>query len=212
MTRRDPPLTPDTFHEDPDDLFDPDAALQAVRAAEEDAVGTTAPIKALEDTLPPSVPAHARVLPTATPEPVAPTELPEDTFETVHDPRIPAEQSFFKIGEAAEIVSVKPYVLRYWENEFSWIKPEKTSSRQRRYRRQDVALFLTIKRLRHDEQLTVAQTRDVIQEARRRGTGRPRSLFPSSAPPRALPDLSPVTRRLSERRQEVLALLEAVED
>src|SRR5262245_43667638 len=70
---------------------------------------------------------------------------PDDPrYETPEDPRIPGERMFFKIGEVAELTGIKPYVLRYWEVEFPWIKPEKTSSRQRRYRRQDIALLLKI--------------------------------------------------------------------
>ncbi len=88
-------------------------------------------------------------------------------FETVDDPRIPADQMYFKIGEVAKITGIKPYVLRYWEVEFPWIRPEKTSSRQRRYRRQDIALLFRIGRLRYEEQLTIDRTRQVIREDRR---------------------------------------------
>jgi len=58
-----------------------------------------------------------------------------------HQPRRPAllgEKLYFKIGEVARIVGVKPYVLRYWETEFSILKPGKTRSKHRLYRRRDV--------------------------------------------------------------------------
>src|SRR5687767_8612394 len=50
----------------------------------------------------------------------APAEFDEldDRYETLDDPRIPDGQSYFKIGEVAKIIGVKPYVLRYWEGEF----------------------------------------------------------------------------------------------
>jgi DNA-binding transcriptional MerR regulator len=83
--------------------------------------------------------------------------------ETLEDPRIPVGKQFFKIGEVARITGVKPYVLRYWETEFSWIKPTKTSARQRLYRRQDVALILEIRRLRHEEQRTIAEAKECIR-------------------------------------------------
>lgn len=83
--------------------------------------------------------------------------------ETLEDPRIPSGKQFFKIGEVARITGVKPYVLRYWETEFSWIKPTKTSARQRLYRRQDVALILEIRRLRHEEQRTIAEAKELIR-------------------------------------------------
>ena len=146
---------------------------------------------------------------TLRPEPLAETR---DITETVDDLRIPPNQTFFKIGEVAEIVGVKPYVLRYWENEFSWVKPEKTSSRQRRYRRQDVALLLQIRRLRHDEQLTVARTRELIRESRRRGApvGLPSSLSASPVDQDRLPPRA--HHALREMRTVLEGLLEAAQE
>ncbi|MCK6548464.1 MerR family transcriptional regulator [Myxococcota bacterium] len=92
-------------------------------------------------------------------------------FETPDDPRIPASQMYFKIGEVSQITGIKPYVLRYWELEFPWIRPEKTSSRQRRYRRQDLALLFRISRLRYAEHLTIEETRQQIREDRQKEKG-----------------------------------------
>jgi DNA-binding transcriptional MerR regulator len=61
------------------------------------------------------------------------------------------DKQYFKIGEVAEIAGVEPYVLRYWETEFRSIRPEKTRSNQRLYRRRDVEAVLQIKRLLYDE-------------------------------------------------------------
>ena len=52
-------------------------------------------------------------------------------------PSIPAKR-YFTIGEVSELCGVKPYVLRYWETEFSVIRPGKTRSQHRLYRRRDV--------------------------------------------------------------------------
>ncbi|MEE2901089.1 MAG: MerR family transcriptional regulator [Myxococcota bacterium] len=90
-----------------------------------------------------------------------------EDFETVKDPRIPASKQFFKIGEVSKITGLKPYVLRYWETEFSWVKPTKTSSRQRMYRRADVVMLLRIKRLRYQDHHTIASAREIIKESRR---------------------------------------------
>lgn len=65
------------------------------------------------------------------------------------------EKLYFRIGEVAKIVGVKPYVLRYWESEFPAIRPGKSRSRQRLYRRRDVEALLEIKRLLHDERYTI---------------------------------------------------------
>ena len=80
------------------------------------------------------------------------------SVETVPD------KLYFRIGEASRIVGVKPYVLRYWEKEFAAIKPEKSSSKQRLYRRQDVLLFCQIRRLLHDERFTIEGCRKKIAE------------------------------------------------
>ena len=81
------------------------------------------------------------------------------SVETVPD------KLYFRIGEASRIVGVKPYVLRYWETEFAAIKPEKSSSRQRLYRRQDVQLFCQIRHLLHDERFTIEGCRKQITSA-----------------------------------------------
>ena len=52
------------------------------------------------------------------------------------------DKPYFKIGEAARLCAVKPYVLRYWETEFKSLKPQKTRSQQRLYKRRDVELLV----------------------------------------------------------------------
>jgi DNA-binding transcriptional MerR regulator len=61
------------------------------------------------------------------------------------------DKPYFKIGEVAELAGVEPYVLRYWETEFRILRPEKTRSKQRLYRRKDVEAVLAIKKLLYDE-------------------------------------------------------------
>ena len=57
------------------------------------------------------------------------------------NPELP-DKLYFKIGEVAKLVGVKPYVLRYWETEFSVVRPGKTRSSHRLYRRRDVETLL----------------------------------------------------------------------
>jgi len=66
---------------------------------------------------------------------------------------------YFKIGEVAKIVGVEPYVLRYWESEFHSIRPGKTRSNHRLYRRRDIDALLEIKRLLHAERYTIEGAR-----------------------------------------------------
>ncbi len=78
---------------------------------------------------------------------------------------------YFRIGEVAKIVDVKPYVLRYWETEFSVLKPGKTPSRHRLYRRRDVETLLVIKNLLYEEGFTIAGAKKRLKEGRAvRGT------------------------------------------
>lgn len=77
-------------------------------------------------------------------------------------PGVP-DKLFFRIGEIAEIVGVEPHVLRYWEGEFK-IRPQRSSTGQRMYRRKDLAKFLRIKKLLHDEGYTIAGARKALSE------------------------------------------------
>jgi len=74
------------------------------------------------------------------------------------------DKLYFKIGEVAEIVGVAPHVLRYWETEFSAIKPRKSRTRQRVYRRKDVATLLRIKQLLYVDKFTIAGARKQLRE------------------------------------------------
>jgi DNA-binding transcriptional MerR regulator len=66
-------------------------------------------------------------------------------------PEIP-DKPYFKIGEVARLAGVEPYVLRYWETEFrAAIRPEKTRTKQRMYRRRDVEAILRVKQLLYEQ-------------------------------------------------------------
>jgi DNA-binding transcriptional MerR regulator len=69
------------------------------------------------------------------------------------------DKLFYKIGEVSKIVGVEPYVLRYWETEFSFLKPRKNKSGQRVYIKKDVELLLSIKRLLYQERYTIEGVR-----------------------------------------------------
>ena len=88
-------------------------------------------------------------------------------------PELPDKQ-YFKIGEVARITGVKPHVLRYWESEFSAIRPQKSKTNQRLYRRRDVELLITIKQLLYQEGYTIAgaarRLRELSREKKQGGT------------------------------------------
>ncbi len=79
------------------------------------------------------------------------------------------QKLYFRIGEAADLVGVKPYVLRYWETEFNLIRPEKSKSGQRVYRRDDVLLVLLIQSLLYEERLTIEGARKRLKDLKKSG-------------------------------------------
>ncbi len=68
---------------------------------------------------------------------------------------------FFRIGEVGELVGVESHVLRYWEAEFR-MRPRRSQSGQRMYQRKDIARFLKIRRLLHEEGFTIAGARKAL--------------------------------------------------
>jgi DNA-binding transcriptional MerR regulator len=74
------------------------------------------------------------------------------------------DKLFFKIGEVAQIVGVRPHVLRYWESEFPALRPLKTRGAHRVYRRRDVELAVLLRRLLHEEGLTIAGAKRRLRE------------------------------------------------
>jgi len=77
------------------------------------------------------------------------------------------DKLYFKIGEVAKMADVPTHVLRYWESEFSGIKPKRANSKQRLYRKQDVELILDIKILLHEQGYTIAGARKLLESGQK---------------------------------------------
>jgi len=73
------------------------------------------------------------------------------------------EKLYFRIGEVAELCDLPAYVLRFWETEFSQLKPVKSSTGQRMYRHKDVEAVLHIKRLLYEEGFTIPGARQHLR-------------------------------------------------
>jgi DNA-binding transcriptional MerR regulator len=86
------------------------------------------------------------------------------SFET---PVIP-DRLYFKIGDVARICGLETYVLRFWESQFPQLKPNKSGTGQRLYRRREVEMVLDIKRLVHAEGYTLSGARQVLEQNNRR--------------------------------------------
>ena len=81
------------------------------------------------------------------------------------------DKLYFKIGEVSQLVGVQAHVLRYWEKEVPTIRPTKSASNQRRYRRKDVEVFREIRRLLYEERYTLAGAKKRLTDGGdRRGT------------------------------------------
>ena len=70
-------------------------------------------------------------------------------------------QKLYRIGDAAELLGLETHVLRYWETEFSQLRPVRTGKGQRRYTEADMAVLVRIRYLR-DQGLTIEGTRRVL--------------------------------------------------
>ena len=115
--------------------------------------------------------------------------MSEEIFETLNERRYaPSSQEFesshydaelekefasipdklaFKIGEVAELMNLKPYVLRYWETEFDQFKPQKSSKNQRYYTRKDVELAFMIRKLLHRDRFSIEGARVALKRLKK---------------------------------------------
>ena len=76
------------------------------------------------------------------------------------------EKAYFRIGEVSKILSVEPHVIRYWETEFSTVKPVRTKTAQRLYRNKDVQELLNIRDLLYFQRFTIDGARKQLFKMR----------------------------------------------
>ena len=89
-------------------------------------------------------------------------------METNHNPKetlppIPAKR-YFTIGEVSDLCGVKPHVLRYWEQEFTQLKPVKRRGNRRYYQHHEVLLIRRIRDLLYDQGFTISGARNRLDE------------------------------------------------
>ena len=128
-------------------------------------------------------------------------------------PPIPAKR-YFTIGEVAELCGVKPHVLRYWEQEFTQLRPMKRRGNRRYYQHHEVLMIRRIRELLYDQGFTISGARNRLQELAHedkqivvREDAAPQTPLPEQEKPRAAapPPLSaPLLRK---ELQEIRALL-----
>lgn len=126
------------------------------------------------------------------------------TSETsVELPPIPAKR-YFTIGEVSELCCVKPHVLRYWEQEFTQLKPLKRRGNRRYYQHHEVLLIRRIRHLLYEEGFTISGARNRLGDASDRAAYDPEAAVRLTATElqtlRA--DLTAVRERLAEALAE----------
>ena len=89
-------------------------------------------------------------------------------------PPIPAKR-YFTIGEVSELCGVKPHVLRYWEQEFTQLKPVKRRGNRRYYQHHEVLLIRRIRELLYDQGFTISGARNRLDELVAEPTKSPRA-------------------------------------
>ncbi|HEX8788978.1 MAG TPA: MerR family transcriptional regulator [Telluria sp.] len=114
-------------------------------------------------------------------------------------PPIPAKR-YFTIGEVSELCGVKPHVLRYWEQEFTQLKPVKRRGNRRYYQHHEVLLIRRIRELLYEQGFTISGARNRLD-----GRGAPveEADVPPAPPP--MPTIEP--DKLREELRAILALL-----
>ena len=85
-------------------------------------------------------------------------------------PPIPAKR-YFTIGEVSELCGVKPYVLRYWEQEFTQLKPMKRRGNRRYYQHHEVLLIRRIRELLYEQGFTISGARNRLTDVASRHDG-----------------------------------------
>lgn len=109
----------------------------------------------------------AKETPVAKPveKPTKKDELKELTFD--------GDKRYFRIGEAGELLGVEPYVLRYWESEFTGIRPMKSRSGHRTYSRSDLQRFCQIRNLLYVEKYSIKGAKKKLSDKRKQDKDRP---------------------------------------
>jgi DNA-binding transcriptional MerR regulator len=80
------------------------------------------------------------------------------------------DKVYYTPQEVAKALGIETYVLRYWESQFSFLKPERTSVGWRRYRKDDISKLVLIKKLLYDEHFTIKGAKQRLKELKKEGS------------------------------------------
>ncbi|MGH8011959.1 MAG: MerR family transcriptional regulator [Candidatus Binataceae bacterium] len=123
-----------------------------------------------------------------------------------------------KIGEAARVIGVEPYVLRFWETQFPILRPRHSSSKHRFYESRDIETLKLIKRLLHTEGFTIAGAKKLIKEngldslRTRAQPGEPGAAIANGQPHQDAPSHPAAHRMLKEIRNDLISLRKLLDE
>ena len=123
-----------------------------------------------------------------------------------HRPEIP-DKLYFRIGEVSRLAGIKPYVLRFWETEFSSLGPKKSGKGHRLYRRKDVELVLEIKRLLYDKRYTIEGARKFLDSRSREVVAKPAAAHGERTQSDLFDNSGPALEMIRKELSEILQLL-----
>ena len=126
----------------------------------------------------------------------------------VDAPVIP-DRLYFKIGDVARICGVETYVLRFWETQFPQLKPNKSGTGQRLYRKREVELALEIKRLVHREGYTIAGAKQVLEGGAQ--TAQPKTVALAAKPAAGGKHVAATIGQARAELREILSMLDSRE-
>ena len=118
------------------------------------------------------------------------------------------DKLYFRIGEVARLCAVQAYVLRFWESEFPQLRPSKSGTGQRLYRRRDVEMALKIRHLLYEEGYTIPGARQAFQAEARSSNENQSELPLEPRSPKPAPSAEPLKlQRLRTELREILGML-----
>ncbi len=116
-------------------------------------------------------------------------------------PPIPAKR-YFTIGEVSELCGVKPHVLRYWEQEFTQLRPVKRRGNRRYYQHHEVLLVRRIRELLYQEGFTISGARSRLEEGQSKSS--------NAEPPLLAQAPAPTTFEFAAFRNELAHIIESL--
>ena len=130
--------------------------------------------------------------------------MPDPSRANSELPPIPAKR-YFTIGEVSDLCAVKPHVLRYWEQEFTQLRPVKRRGNRRYYQHHEVLLIRRIRELLYEQGFTISGARNRLDESLSAASAR--SATPSGASARAAEARGVNVSALKQELKNVIELL-----